>query len=387
MIKGFEFFFPTKIKFGEGTLNELGDIIKAFDKEKVFIVTDKGVIKAGLVDKVVSVLKANSIDEIKIYDNVEPNPRTTGVNEGAKIAKEFGAEILIAVGGGSPIDTAKGIGTLITNGGIIEDYEGYYKLKNDLPPFITIPTTVGTGSEVTEWAVISDMKRRFKMSVADTKLYPDVAICDPVMVADLPSRIVASTGMDALSHCIESYICKVSTPMADAIALYGIELIGKNIREAVYANDYEAKALMQLGAMLGGVALSQADIAGVHCMGEALGGMYDTPHGIANASILPYVMDYSAIADAKKYSRIGVALGLDKRGMTELEAAHEAAVLVKKMNDDLQIPSLKDLGIKPESFQELAEKSEANISNPSNPREAKTEDYYKLFEKAYEGEL
>ncbi len=387
MINSFEFVFPTKVKYGEGVLKELGNIVQEFGKNRVLIVTDKGIKAAGLVDMVQKELIESGITEIEIFDHVEPNPRTDGVNEGGRVAREFHADVLIAVGGGSPIDTAKGIGVLMTNDGVIEDYEGYFKVKNDIPPFITIPTTVGTGSEVTEWAVITDLKRMFKMSVADTKLYPDVALVDPVMVKNLPSRIVASTGMDALSHCIESYTCTVSTATSDAIALYGMEVIAKNIRRAVYANDYEAKAQMQLGAMFGGLALSQADIASVHCMGEALGGKYDTPHGIANASVLPYVMDFNAVAEPEKYARIAVALGVDVNEMREIDAARAAAVEVKKLNDDMKIPNLKEIGVKPEDFRELSEKSEANISNSSNPRSAVAEDYYVLFEKAYKGEL
>lgn len=387
MINSFEFVFPTKVKYGEGVLKELGNIVQEFGKNRVLIVTDKGIKAAGLVDMVQKELIESGITEIEIFDHVEPNPRTDGVNEGGRVAREFHADVLIAVGGGSPIDTAKGIGVLMTNDGVIEDYEGYFKVKNDIPPFITIPTTVGTGSEVTEWAVITDLKRMFKMSVADTKLYPDVALVDPAMVKNLPSRIVASTGMDALSHCIESYTCTVSTATSDAIALYGMEVIAKNIRRAVYANDYEAKAQMQLGAMFGGLALSQADIASVHCMGEALGGKYDTPHGIANASVLPYVMDFNAVAEPEKYARIAVALGVDVNEMREIDAARAAAVEVKKLNDDMKIPNLKEIGVKPEDFRELSEKSEANISNSSNPRAAVAEDYYVLFEKAYKGEL
>lgn len=387
MIKNFEFYFPTKIKYGEGVLNELGNIVKEFKKSRPFIVTDPGVIAAGLADMVIKQLEKAGITEYEIFDAVAPNPRTDDVNAGGKAAKAFGADILIAVGGGSPIDTAKGIGVLMTNDGVIEDYEGYFKLKNDIPPFITIPTTVGTGSEVTEWAVITDMKRKFKMSVADYKLYPDIALCDPAMVKDLPARIVASTGMDALSHCIESYVCNIATPTSDAIALYGMEVLSQNIRRAVYANDYEAKANMQLGALFGGIALSQADIAGVHCMGEALGGMYDTPHGIANASVLPYVMDFSCIADVDKYARIATALGADISNMDPVEAAHFSARIVKRLNDDMKIPNLEEAGINPDDFQALAEKSEANISNPSNPRPATADDYYKLFEQAYKGEL
>lgn len=387
MVKNFEFLFPTRVRYGEGVLSELGDILRGYGKEKVFIVTDKGVRAAGLVDLVVEKLNEEGFEKVEIYDNVDPNPRTTSINEGADIAKKFGAEILIAIGGGSPIDTAKGIGVLMTNEGIIEDYEGFFKVKNEIPPFITIPTTVGTGSEVTEWAVITDLKRMFKMSVADTKLYPDAALLDPVMVAGLPSRIVASTGMDALSHAIEGYVCKIATPVADAIALYAIELIGRNIRAAVYADDYEAKANMQLGAMLAGITISQTDVAGVHCMGEALGGMYDTPHGIANASVLPYMMDFCAVAEMEKYGRIARALGVDTRNMTEREAARAAAVVVKELNDDLLIPNLKEAGANPDDFMALSEKAENNMSNDDNPREAKAADYYEMFVKAYEGVL
>ena len=166
-----------------------------------------------------------------------------------------------------------------------------------------------------------------------------------------------------------------------------MEIIGKNITAAVYANDYEAKAQMQLGAMFGGLALSQADIAGVHCMGEALGGLFDTPHGIANASVLPYVMAFEVVGTPEKYARIAEVLGGDRRSKRIMDAAYEAAGIIKRLNDTLQIPTLEEIGVKPEDFQGLAEKSAANASNPSNVRNISVEEYYMLFEKAYKGEL
>lgn len=387
MVKNFEFLFPTKVRYGEGALEELPEIVNTFGKKKIFVVTDPGVRQAGLVELVMNVLTEAGFDEIKIYDHVAPNPRCGEVNEGAEAAKQFGAEVLIAVGGGSPIDTAKGIGVLMTNDGLIEDYEGFFKVKNALPPFITIPTTVGTGSEVTEWAVITDLKRMFKMSVADTKMYPDIALLDPIMVEKLPASIIASTGMDALSHAIEAYTCKISQPISDAIALYAMELISENIRGAVYGDDYEAKANMQLAAMMAGAALSQADVAGVHCMGEALGGMYDTPHGIANASVLPYMMDFCAVANVDKFVRIAKALGVNTKEMTEIDAARAVATAVKQLNDDMMIPNLEEAGVNPDDFTLLSQKAEANMSNPDNPRKANAADYYKMFWKAYKGEL
>ena len=389
MVKNFDFIFPTRVICGEGALRQLPELVEEYgeSRKKILIVTDPGVNRTGLVDKVKEVLNGAGYTQIWVYDDVAPNPRCESVNQGAEFARKVGAEILIAVGGGSPIDTAKGIGVLMTNPGIIEDYEGFFKVKNQLPPFITIPTTVGTGSEVTEWAVITDLKRKFKMSVADTKMYPDAALLDPVMVAELPASIVASTGMDALSHAIESYVCRVSQPISDAIALYAMELIAENIRNAVYGESYEAKANLQLGAMMAGVALSQADVAGVHCMGEALGGMYDTPHGIANASILPYMMDFCAVADTAKFARIARALSRKAAHMEELEAARYAAVIVKQLNDDLKIPNLEEAGADPEDFEALSQKAEANMSNPDNPRVTKAADYYQLFWKAYKGEL
>ena len=383
MIKDYEFYMPTKVISGVGKLEVIGEEMKQFKKNKILIVTDKGVIKAGIVDKVVSRLKEAGFSDIQIYDNVAPNPRTTEVNEGYEFAKKHGSEILLSVGGGSPTDTAKGIGVLMSNGGIIEDYEGFDLVPKKLPPFVAVPTTVGTGSEVTGWAVITDLKRMFKMSVADPKLYPDIAILDPDMVSSLPSKIIASTGMDALSHAIEGYVCKIATPVSDAVALYAIELIGKNIREAVYGDSYDAKANMQLGSMLAGIAIAETDVAGVHCMGEALGGMYDTPHGIANASVLPYVMKFSCIADMEKYAKIAECLGVDTKDMTLREAAEQSAIVVKQLNDDMQIPSLQEIGVKPEDFQKLSDKAAANMSNPDNPRDATSEDYFKLFEDAY----
>ncbi|MDR1028365.1 MAG: iron-containing alcohol dehydrogenase [Clostridiales Family XIII bacterium] len=385
MLKDFMFHLPTKIVSGRGGLSELPSEARSLKGRNILIVTDKGVRAAGIVDRVVTHLNEGGFRGVYIFDDVAPNPRTDEVNKGYIYAKKVEANLLIAVGGGSSIDTAKGIGILIGNGGQIEEYEGIDKLKKPMPPLIAIPTTVGTGSEVTGFAVITDLKRKFKLTIGDVKLSPNVAILDSDLVASLPPRIIAATSMDALSHAIEGYVCKVSMPVTDAIALYAIELIAKNIRTAVYGDDYEAKANLQLAGMLAGIVISQTDVASVHCMGEALGGMYDTAHGIANASILPVVMAYNAIADIDKYAKIAKCLGIDTDHMTKREAAIASAHAVKELNEDLSIPSLSEIGVREEDMRTLAEKAEANMSNSVNPRAVTSVEYLTLFKKAYEG--
>ena len=268
-INDFEFVLPTRIIYGEGSIKKLPDEIRKLNNKKPLLVTDKGIITAGIAEKITDVLEEAGID-YAVFDGIQPNPRDTTVTETAEFAMANNTDMLIAVGGGSSIDTAKAAGVILTEGGTINDYEGLDKLKKPITDLIAVPTTVGTGSEVTFWSVITDTKRHFKMSVGSPLIAAKLAIVDPDLVETLPPSAVAATGMDALTHAIEGYTCKLAEPITDACGIYAIQMIGENIREAVYCDSKEARGKMLLASLIAGICFGNSDIAGVHCMGEAM---------------------------------------------------------------------------------------------------------------------
>lgn len=380
-IGNFEFVLPTRIVYGAGCIRQLPDEIRQMKHERPLIVTDKGLIEAGIVKRITDILEEAKI-EYEIYDGIQPNPRDTTVMEAARFAEEKKIDMMIAIGGGSSMDTAKAVGVILKEGGEIGDYEGLGKVSEPITDLVAIPTTVGTGSEVTFWSVITDTKRHFKMSVGSPLIAARLALVDPELVETLPPSIVAATGMDALTHAIEGYTGKLSEPITDACGIYAIELIGKNIRNAVYESDAEARGKLLLGSLIAGICFGNSDIAGVHCMGEAMGGLYDLPHGISMAIMLPYVMEYNYVACIDKFIRIAKALGENVEGLSERDAAYKAVEAVKKLNEDLAIPTLSEVNVKREDIPELAERSSVNVSVDSNPRRAGKEDFRKIFEAA-----
>ena len=380
-LNDFEFVLPTRIIYGEGSIKKLPDEIRKLNNKKPLLVTDKGIITAGIAEKITDVLEEAGID-YAVFDGIQPNPRDTTVTETAEFAMANNTDMLIAVGGGSSIDTAKAAGVILTEGGTINDYEGLDKLKKPITDLIAVPTTVGTGSEVTFWSVITDTKRHFKMSVGSPLIAAKLAIVDPDLVETLPPSAVAATGMDALTHAIEGYTCKLAEPITDACGIYAIQMIGENIREAVYCDSKEARGKMLLASLIAGICFGNSDIAGVHCMGEAMGGLYDMPHGLSMAIMLPHVMEYNYVACIDKFARIADALGENTEGMDKRAAAHKAVDAVYKLNKDLQIPTFIQAGGRREDIQELAERSAVNVSVDSNPRKADTEAFRKMFENA-----
>lgn len=380
-INDFEFVLPTRIIYGEGSIKKLPDEIRKMNNKKPLLVTDKGLITAGIAAKITDVLEEAGI-EYAVFDGIQPNPRDTTVAETAEFAVANNTDMLIAVGGGSSIDTAKAAGVILTEGGKINDYEGLDKLKKPITDLIAVPTTVGTGSEVTFWSVITDTKRHFKMSVGSPLIAAKLAIVDPDLVETLPPSAVAATGMDALTHAIEGYTCKLAEPITDACGIYAIQMIGENIREAVYCDSKEARGKMLLASLIAGICFGNSDIAGVHCMGEAMGGLYDMPHGLSMAIMLPHVMEYNYVACIDKFARIADALGENTEGLDKRAAAHKAVDAVYKLNKDLQIPTFIQAGGRAEDIQELAERSAVNVSVDSNPRKADTEAFRRMFENA-----
>ena len=293
LLNSFSFELPTRIEYGVGATEKLTESIKELGSRKVLIVTDKGIEASGLLPAITEQLATAKL-EYEIFSEVEPNPKDHNVHAGTETAKGFQADCLVAVGGGSPIDCAKSIAVLATHGGAVRDYEGGHKISGNVLPLIAIPTTAGTGSEVTFSSVITDTGEGFKFTVKHPSMAPRVALLDPQMTITMPPGLTAATGMDALTHAIEGYTAKVSEPLADAAALYAIELVTKYLKTAVFeGTDMEARAGMLLGSVLAGIAFSHSDVASVHCIAEALGGKYDTAHGVCNAVVLPAQMEYN----------------------------------------------------------------------------------------------
>lgn len=387
MIWDFQFHLPTKIEFGSGKVRELADRVHELGGKKVLIVTDQGIVKSGILQKVTDILESGQI-EFVTYDQVKPNPRDVDCMDAYRLAKDSGADLLIGLGGGSSMDTAKAVGTLLTHGGEIRDWYGLNVLQRPISPLICIPTTAGTGSEITFFSVITDTDTKLKMNILDIRVAPKIALLDPELTVTLPTHVTASTGMDALTHAIEAYTCTISEPITDALALYAIDLIVKYLPIAVRdGSDIEARKSMLAASLIAGIAFGNSDVGGVHCMAEALGGLYDTPHGVANSMLLPYVFEYNIPADVEKHAVVAERLGAARAGKSALETAQEGVLLLKKLAETVQIPKMKELGnVDPADFPYLAEAATKNVSAPSNPRQAGMEDYLELFHKAYEGE-
>ena len=381
ILRQFSFELPTRIEYGVGVISKLGDELRLLKAQKVAIITDPGIIKAGLLDKITSILKEEKL-LYNVFDGVDPNPKDRNVERGAQVVRSFGAAAMVALGGGSVIDCAKAIGVLVSHDGKrIKDFEGKTAVKKQILPFIAIPTTAGTGSEVTFSAVITDTENNYKMTVRSPFMAAKVALLDPKLTVTVPPHITASTGMDALTHAIEAYTVKVSEPVSDALALYAIELISNNLVNAVKnGEDIEARACMLVGSLLAGIAFSHSDVGSVHCMAEALGGVYDAPHGICNAVLLPYVMEYNVEFCIEKYARIAKAMG--ETFETSREGAMKAVERIKKLATEVGLPSFKSLGVKEEDLEKLADMAAKNISTESNPREMTKEDYLTLFRRA-----
>jgi len=381
----FEFLLPTRIVFGNDVISQIGEEAIKIGK-RALIVTDKGVLKTGYIQRIEQLLKEAGI-KTEVFSEVDPNPRDKSVQKGFNKATKFKTDLLVGVGGGSAIDTAKAIGVILQEGGKIQDYEGLDMVKKPITPLIAVPTTAGTGTEVTFWSVITDTKRKFKMSVGSPLMAAKVALVDPLLTITLPKDITAFTGIDALVHAIEGYTSMLAQPVSDSLALSAIERISQNIRKA-YANgnNVEARYNMMLGSMLAGISFGNSDVASVHCMGEAMGGLYDTPHGLSMAVCLPSCMEQNIISNPERFADIAYALGEDIEGLTDLEAARLSVVAVKSMLKDLNIPDAKSIGLKKKDLNNLAAAAAVNVSVESNPRILDKQDFLMMFQRVYDNE-
>ena len=382
----FEFTLPTKVIFGPGCVSQVAEEIKAIGGVKPLIITDPGIRKAG-IDRIVTDLLDEAGIEYEIFDGVEANPKDVNAEAAAKAARSAGAEFLIAVGGGSPIDCAKAVGVLLAHDAeFIKPYEGKTAATLPNPPLITIPTTSGTGSELTFSSVITDTKNKYKMTVKSPYTAATTALCDPQLTISVPPAVTAATGVDALTHSIEGFTATCSEPIGDAAALYSIELISKSLVKAFKdGTDLEARSNMLMASMLGGISFSHSDVASVHCIAEALGSMYDLPHGTCNAIFLPFVMEYNMDYCIDRYARVAEAMGLTFE--MEKEGAAKAVEYVKQLTVDVDLPTFASLDPDPKDFRALAEMAYNNGSNGSNPRPMEIEDYETLLDNVYRAGL
>jgi len=369
---------PTAIIFGPGVLSELGGIVRdKFHSSRPLLITDKGIVRAGIAEKVLGQLPA-----IPTFNEVEQNPRHTTVDRGGEIARKLKPDLIIGLGGGSVLDAAKAIALLATNPGRIEDYEGREKYKTAPLPVLAIPTTCGTGSEVTWVAVITHTGRQFKMSIKGPLMYPAVALVDPDLLMTLPPNLAASTGLDALTHAVEAFTVKPASVITDTLALEALRLIFYSLPEAYLdiKNNAKAREGLMLGSLIAGIAFGNSDVGAVHCLAESVGSLYDTPHGVANAVFLPHVMEFNLEAAEEKYARIASVAGIEAG--SQREAARRLVARIKEISRDLSIPSFRELNIPEGDLKLIAEKSFANNSNSSNPREASAEDYLNILKTA-----
>lgn len=378
---------PTRILFGVNTVKKLGDLIAELGGHRVFLVADPGLKQAGIIKEVSSLLDKAKIPHT-LYDKVTPEPGLKLADQAAKLAKSNKADCVVGLGGGSALDIAKAVGILLTNGGKAEDYLGLGNIKLPGVPKIMIPTTAGTGAEVTFTAVFINEKTNSKGGMNGDPLYPDAAILDPALTLSLPPHVTAATGIDAFTHALEAFVSTQAHVISDMYALEAISLICNNLGTA-YANgsNLEARSAMLMGSLLGGKALATAGVGLVHAMAYPLGGMFNTAHGLANAVLLPYVVEYNIIGSPEKFATVAQVMGYETEGLALREAAQLAVEAIHQLNADVGIPnSLADLNIPADKIPEMAQIA-LTVTRPveNNPRKPTKEDVMAVYEAAFNG--
>jgi alcohol dehydrogenase len=381
-MKDFNFKIPQNIEFGMGSLKKLPEILKENNSDHVFLISDRGLESIGVVKKVQDIIGAGGI-KCTTYLDVIPNPTISVVNEATALYKECGATSIVALGGGSPLDVSKTVGVLARYGGKITDYEGMHKVPGPIVPMIAIPTTAGTGSEVTASSVITDEARNYKFSIVSYETLPKYAVLDPELIMTAPASIASSCGVDALIHAIEAYISRNASPFSDAMAEKAMELIGKNLRKFV-ANrkDEEAACGMMSGSNFAGISFAWARLGNVHAMSHPVSAFCHVPHGVANSVLLPTVMEFNALVDNGRYEKI---YNYIREGNEEIKDFKPEMLVeeLKKLNADLGIPkSLSEVGVKEHMIEDMAKDAMKSGNVLANPRDTNLNDMIELYKKA-----
>lgn len=378
----FNFKIPQNIIFGMGSLAQLPELLIESGSNHVFLISDGGLDKLGVVEKIESIIQNSGIT-CTTYLGVLPNPTVSIVDEATALYTQCGATSIVALGGGSSMDVAKAVGVLANYGGSITQYEGNFKVPGPIVPMIAIPTTAGTGSEVTASAVITDESRNYKLSVFSYELLPRYALLDPALIMTAPASIAASCGVDALIHAMEAYISTKATPFSDSMAEKAMELIGANLRRFV-ANrqDEDAACAMMLGCNFAGIAFAWARLGNVHAMSHPVSGYFHVAHGVANSILLPTVLEYNALADHGRYKKM---YNYIHQGSPCIENFQPQMLVdeIRKLNNELGIPArLSDVGVTADKIPAMAEDAMKSGNIPANPRQTTLKDMIALYEKA-----
>lgn len=378
----FNFKIPQNIIFGMGSLAQLPELLVESGSNHVFLISDGGLAKLGVVEKIESIIQNSGIT-CTTYLGVLPNPTVSIVDEATALYTQCGATSIVALGGGSSMDVAKAVGVLANYGGSITQYEGNFKVPGPIVPMIAIPTTAGTGSEVTASAVITDESRNYKLSVFSYELLPRYALLDPALIMTAPASIAASCGVDALIHAMEAYISTKATPFSDSMAEKAMELIGANLRRFV-ANrqDEDAACAMMLGCNFAGIAFAWARLGNVHAMSHPVSGYFHVAHGVANSILLPTVLEYNALADHGRYKKM---YNYIHQGSPCIENFQPQMLVdeIRKLNNELGIPArLSDIGVTADKIPAMAEDAMKSGNIPANPRQTTLKDMIALYEKA-----
>lgn len=384
MIEFFEFYLRPRVLYKSGLVRELSNEVARLGVRRALIVADAGVARSGLLDAVRTGL-GDEIEVVGVYSDVPANSSVRAVERGAEYARSVGADLLIAVGGGSPIDTAKCMRILISEGGRLLDYQGYNLLERPLIPMVAIPTTSGTGSEVTPFAVILDEDAHVKMTYASPFLAPDLALLDPEMTRTLPPRLTAATGMDALTHAIEAFVSTEANPLSDAMALQAIDMISNHLRAATHTGeDMEARGQMLVASCIAGMAFTSGFLGIVHAVAHSVGGAFEVHHGTANAILLPHGMRFNTPVAAHRLARVARALGVNVGGRSEEDVIEDGIAAVVALANDCGLPlRLRDVGVTEEALPGIAEVALTDAAIYTNPRQPTAEDVLGILQAAW----
>ncbi|ETT42411.1 iron-containing alcohol dehydrogenase [Paenibacillus sp. FSL P4-0338] len=376
------YYVPSINIMGKGCLKDIAPYIQELNLQKALVVTDKFLMKSGIAGRLLAMLDEAGIQYV-VYDEVKPNPTCKNVHDGVEFLKQHECDYLISIGGGSPQDTAKAIGIVATNGGHIADYEGVHKSKNKSLPIVAVNTTAGTSSEVTINYVITDEERKIKMVMVDKNSIATISVNDPELMVDKPAALTAATGMDALTHAIEALVTPGAYPVTDATALAAVELIFANLaRTVTNGHDIEAREQMVYAIFLGGLAFNNAGLGYVHAMAHQLGGVYDLPHGVCNAMLLPYVEEENAKHVPEKFRAIARAAGMQTEGRSDKECADYVIESIKALSKEVGIPAkLSELGVAEVDLDLLAENAMKDACAPGNPFIPTKDEVIALFRK------
>jgi alcohol dehydrogenase len=386
-MKNFTFSIPVQIQFGAGISKQVGTLAGGLVASKnsrfgrrVLVIIDPAINGLPRIKDIITSMDEAGL-KIRFFDEVESNPKDKDVYAAADQLLASQAGMVIGIGGGSTIDTAKAAALIAKHGGRVRDYAGWGKVPGSLIPIVAIPTTAGSGSEATSWSVITDTTSHEKLAIGDPHLTPTLALVDPLLTISLPAGATAATGMDALSHSIEAYICALSNPVNDLLALEAIHLVSVNLQRVVAdAADLDGRQAMMLASTLGGIVINNADVAGVHCLSEGMGSLYNAPHGLLNAILLPYFMHFWLNSSHDRFVRIAQAFGASPD-------PEEAVFQVMALFQALKLPGLSEIGVNQADFPKLASLAESNVSNSSNPIPMTSSDYLRILERSMAGQI